>query len=146
MYRMDKVNISLMYLGLIPFFGTAFITGFHLPITSILDINIQTFARSYSLVIGSFMSGIYWGQALMHEPAVSRKYALISNILCLGFWFSFLIFGDVIFYFSNILLFTCLLIVDFKMKEMNFMTHQYFMHRGLVSSGVILCLLILSLS
>lgn len=139
--KMKKIYPYLIYAGLIPFIGLAICLSF--GINSLLWLgSTEKILSVYALVIANFLAGICWGHHLHLQGKWSQALPILSNIIVIVLWLSFLIlgFGDLIVVF--IVTFIMLLIIDYKLFQDKVITHQYFQVRCFITMAVILSLIV----
>lgn len=135
----------LAYLGAIPFVIGAFLI--FLGYERVLFINdVVRVVNSYGLIIVVFMAGIHWGNYLSDNRCNSINLLLLSNIITLFSWFSFLFMPAKLSVIVYCLAFSCLLYLDSKLLSLNVISVTYFKLRLVITSIVIASLLLVSFS
>ncbi|MEK9877189.1 MAG: DUF3429 domain-containing protein [Betaproteobacteria bacterium] len=133
----------LMYMGVLPFLGCTIVlaeTGIDMP----FGLDAHQVIRTYTLVIGSFMAGVYWGQHLNLPTLHQKILIIISNIAALNFWFFYLFLSKSVFLVSAALLFLVILAIDLLMAQRQFIEKTYAGHRVVVTILVIASLVLSS--
>lgn len=138
----NQITFILMYLGAFPFVGSA-ILMFGFGEATFLGQSLQRIAESYTLLIGSFMAGVHWGQHLEMRFSPRSIMALSSNLITLGFWFSYLFLP-----FSTFVIFACaLFVLIFVLDAINeTLQARYVLNRGIVTSLVCISLIAIGLA
>ncbi|MTI08994.1 DUF3429 domain-containing protein [Curvivirga aplysinae] len=140
MQNLHKSSYILMYAGTIPFIFCTYSIAFKTsPIW--FPVATETALTTYTLLIGSFMAGIHWGQHLSNEAYRPRLLAMVSNLITLSFWFALSASQLNIFLIISAGLFMLLLVIDFLLMLNNFIPKHYCFHRSIVSLVVIINLL-----
>ena len=136
---------QLTYLGLLPFiiFSAAILS----KQTAVLGIsNIPLALSSYTIVIFSFMTGIYWGLFIHDEKTFLKHLPLLSNISVISLWMVFLFCKTHIFLALSALFFIALLFIEKSLLSKGVIRKSYFKTRCIVSSYLIACLLLSSIA
>ena len=140
---MTKLNKYLAYAGTLPFIVCALLLIFNINL--LFDINtLKMILSSYGLIIISFMAGSHWGEHL-HIQAESWGLSLpiLSNVIALAAWFSWLIlvFRGVLLVYIG--LFLALMVVDYYLHQQHLISHAYYRTRCIVTAIVIATLMIM---
>ena len=132
---MRKISFSsyaLMYLGTLPFIFAASQSVMDFDVTW-LPVSLEIIVTSYSLLIGSFMAGIHWGQHLSNQSAWPNQLAILSNIVTLGFWFSYLLFEIPTYLQISAALFAVILLMDLKLSSKAILDKKYILQRCIIT-------------
>ena len=126
---MKPIFPYLTYAGAIPFALGAIFLNF--DITEIPPLgSVEPVLSVYGVMIASFMAGAHWGQHFQIKNRFWHFYLpVVSNIIVLVLWFSFLILSFKIFMAMLVLGFVALLGVDYYLSRINVITHHYFKTR-----------------
>lgn len=139
---MKKIFPYLTYAGTIPFIFCALCLYANMQELPILG-SIEKILSVYGLVIAAFLAGSHWGQ---HLHINNNKWVILlpvlSNIIAILLWFSFLILNFKILMVMYIAVFIVLLIIDYCLFRANLITDSYFKTRFKVSFIVIISLII----
>ena len=147
----DRHALILTYLGALPFVFSVFLAiNAHISFPEILggDIAYAAFkakalAHSYAVVILSFLGGIYWGISLGEQ--VTRRLYVVSNIIALSGWFSFIVFAQSEGLIVTLVAFLVALWVDKKAYNRDMIPAWFWHLRIRITSIVCLCLLLVIL-
>ena len=140
----NNTNIYLTYAGSLPF----------ILCTLFLFNGLQTLPyfgdtakvlKVYGLVIASFMAGVHWGQYLAGRVEFPINLPIISNVIAIFVWASFLMFPIRWYLVSLILVFIILLLIDFFLWRRKQLSRFYFWSRVVVTITVLLSLVISSI-
>ena len=125
---------SLMYAGLIPFFGGAIAIVLELNSWWVIDDIGHSFVL-YALAIASFMSGVYWGLAQLHGN--KKRLLFQSNVMVILPWVAFLFFGDgVAFYSALAYVFFKQYLLDRQLTIDGIFEHAYLRDRKIIAITV----------
>jgi hypothetical protein len=104
----------LPYAGALPFMACAILLIAQFELLPLLG-STHNVARSYGLLIISFMAGVHWGQ---HLAGVRGPFSLLmsSNAAALAAWFGFLLLSLQWFYVLLIVLFAAIYIIDRQLQ------------------------------
>lgn len=130
-----NARLMLMYSGIIPFIGISLLMVSGLQIAYV-QVSNEIFLSSYTLLIGSFMAGVHWGQGLDGNDSNFAALSLLSNLVTLAFWGAFLFLPYAIFLTTAALLFALLLLIDVILYRSDRLCPRYFRHRLIVTSCV----------
>ncbi|MEK9673083.1 MAG: DUF3429 domain-containing protein [Rhodospirillaceae bacterium] len=130
------IRYILMYMGVLPFIGSAFLiakAGIDLP----LGLDAQKVIGTYALLIGAFMAGVHWGQHLEKPPIHPTALIILSNVVALAFWFSYLLLNSSAFLIVAAIMFLVILLIDLLMAKHLAIEKTYAIHRSIVTGMVI---------
>lgn len=85
------ISKALGYLGLIPFYAALYFTYVH---NDLSGISPYTLFISYSALILTFLAGTLWSRSLAYKqltPAIKNSALIISNLIMLSAWMSFIL-------------------------------------------------------
>ena len=134
---MIKLYPFLTYAGTLPFIfcATCLISG--VDVIPILG-DTEKVLSVYGLVIASFIAGAHWGQhIIVNDGLWSQSLAILSNAIAVLLWFGFLLLSFKILWSIFAAAFIVLLIIDYRLFQMDVITLHYFQTRILVSCIVI---------
>jgi len=137
------IRFILMYMGVLPFLGCTIVlaeTGIDMP----FGLDAHQVIGTYTLVIGSFMAGVHWGQHLNLPALPPNILIIISNIAALSFWFAYLFLSMSAFLVTAALLYLVILTIDLLMAQRQFIEKNYARHRVVVTILVIASLVLSS--
>ena len=139
---MKKISPYLTYAGTIPFIFCTVYLGIGIQELPLLG-SAERILSVYGLVISSFLAGVHWGQHLhINGGQWSHSLPIFSNIIAVLLWFGFLAFSFRILMGMFATAFIVLLIIDYRLFQMDLMTRHYFQTRFFVSATVIISLII----
>ncbi|WP_420546672.1 DUF3429 domain-containing protein [Curvivirga sp.] len=144
MRNVQTSSYILMYAGIIPFI----LCTYSIVLESSFSWNplsTEQILTTYTLLIGSFMAGVHWGQHLSDDAYRPITLAIVSNLVTLTFWFALLTSTLKIFLIISAFLFMLLLVIDFFLILNNIITRRYYLHRTIVTLAVVTNLLTSSL-
>lgn len=139
--KKDFIKYYLMLSGSIPFvlFSGLICFGVNsLP----LGLDPVSAINSYALVIASFMVGVYWGQYISHNSAVQINLLIISNVIAVMLWLSYLLLPPQANLLMIMAIFILLLLVDYQLYRFDIITKNYMKFRVLVTFIVVLSLFV----
>ena len=137
---MNKISIYLTYAGAIPFIVCAVFLNFDIVQLPLLGY-VEKILSVYGLVISSFLAGAHWGQHLrINKGLWTYSLAILSNIIAVLLWFGFLVLGFKVLMAMFAAAFVALLIIDYRLFHMDFISRNYFQTRLFVSVTVIISL------
>lgn len=139
MTPISKWAPALTLAGAIPFALPALLYLFGISQLPLLGA-LQPIVSSYGLVILSFMAGVHWGQVI-HKPRW-HLLLIISNVITLSGWFTFLTGNATLLWCVLILGFVALLLVDRRLLAAGMITPAYWRLRMVVTIIVVTALLI----
>ena len=139
---MKKIPTYLTYFGAIPFVFCAVCLGFKIDQIGVLG-SAKTILSLYGLVIALFLAGSHWGQHLhMNKSKWVSVLPIFSNVIAVLLWLGFLVLSFKMQMSMFIAAFVVLLIIDYRLFQMDFITRYYFQTRFFVSAIVIISLII----
>jgi len=141
---MIKLYLSnvLIFLGSIPFIFLS-ILGLN-SLDSFLGYNLEYLASIYSLIISCFICGSHWGIYLNNQK-IKINLFVISNILTLILFFSFLVMPNSIFILLAAFIFSILLLIDIYIFKNDVTDFNYIRSRFFITTLVIVALVILAI-
>jgi hypothetical protein len=137
----NKINIYLTCGGCLPFVLCCLFLAQGINTVPYLG-NTAEILQVYGLVIVSFMSGVHWGQYLSWTINLPFSLPIISNVIAIFVWVSFLLASTYQYLFMLILVFILLLLIDLKLYEKKYLTLLYFRTRVFVTLVVIFSLFV----
>ncbi len=138
---MNKLFPYLTYMGAIPFIACALFLSFDITSLPLLG-SVETILSVYSLVIATFLSGSYWGVILIYQVSLSRVLPILTNMIAIYLWVSFLILSFKVLTIVFISIFILLLLIDYRLYQINLFPQQYFQMRCYISTIVIVALIV----
>ena len=143
---MKKTFPYLMYAGTIPFIFSAVLLGLSIHDFPLLG-SIEKVLIVYALVISSFLAGSHWGQHLQIKKGQWNLHlSILSNVIAVVLWLGFLLLSFKILMIMFAATFFVLLIIDYRLFQMDLITRHYFQTRFFVSLIVIMSLLVSGIS
>ena len=141
---MIKLYLSnvLIFLGSIPFIFLS-ILGLN-SLDSFLGYNLEYLASIYSLIISCFICGSHWGIYLNNQK-IKINLFVISNILTLILFFSFLVMPNSKFILLAAFIFSILLLIDIYIFKNDVTDFNYIRSRFFITTLVIVSLVILAI-
>lgn len=138
---MKKPNLAVVLAGLgaLPFLiSSAMLTMgvYNLPLLG----STAEILRSYSLAIAVFMCGIHWGQYLQDTRARDMNLLMVSNVLTVICWISYVAASFRAYFVIVILIFLVLLWIDYRLHQDGRITSRYFRMRLAVTLVVCISL------
>ena len=140
----NNTNIYLTYAGSLPFILCALFLFNGLQTLPYFGDTAKVL-KVYGLVIASFMAGVHWGQYLAGRVELPIHLPIISNVISIFVWASFLMFPIRWYLVSLILVFIILLLIDFFLWRRKQLSRLYFWSRVVVTITVLLSLVISSI-
>lgn len=134
----------LAFLGTLPFVFSVFLYLEKIDQFSVFSTTLKSeiFLASYSLTIVSFMCGVNWGQYLTYFIKPRINLFILSNIITIACWASYL-FSNFSNFLSNLIFcFLSLLLIDRYLKNINYISDRYFQSRRTATIIVSICLFI----
>ena len=139
---MKKFFPYLTYAGAIPFIlCTVFLCSDiqELPFLG----SVERILIVYGLMISSFLAGAHWGQHFhINKGQWSCYLPILSNVIAVLLWLGFLVLSFKIQIVMFITAFILLLIIDYRLFQIDVITRHYFQTRFVVSAIVIISLII----
>ncbi|MBC8048801.1 MAG: DUF3429 domain-containing protein [Chitinophagales bacterium] len=145
MDRTRRLYAALTYLGTLPFISSALLMAFDIANIPYLGAPMEV-ARSYGLVIVSFMAGAHWGQQIALKAATPINLHITSVFISLCAWISHLLLPHGAFMLVLIVLFAGLLVIDVRLHRYGVIDRHYLETRCGVTGIVITALLVTTLS
>ncbi|WP_438994033.1 DUF3429 domain-containing protein [Pseudemcibacter sp.] len=143
---MIKLYPYLSYAGTLPFIfcATCLISGVNIiPILG----DTEKVLSVYGLIIASFIAGAHWAQHLNVNDCIwSRSLAILSNTIAVLLWFGFLLLSFKILLGILAAVFIMLIIIDYRLFQMDIITLHYFQTRIFVTCIVITSFIISGIS
>lgn len=136
---MKKIFLYLTYAGTIPFIFCAIFLSADIQQLPLLG-SVEKILSVYGLVISSFLAGAHWGQHLHIQGFWSRALPILSNIILILLWFGFLMGSFKMLMAMFVVTFFVLLVIDYRLFQINLITHHYFQARLLATVLVIISL------
>lgn len=133
-------ELILPLLGAIPFIACPLLLFFNINALPLLGSTL-TILMSYSLTIVTFMTGIFWGMSLSKTEKTHPRLFLISNILFLFIWFSYLLLSPPLFLCSVITSLIAVYFIDSFLYQRGHLQKTYLLVRGIVTGLVVLSLI-----
>ena len=134
----------LTYKGALPFVACAI-----LPIIGISQLplvgEVALIAKSYGLLILSFLCGIHWGTYLYKAQSAPFNLFITSNVIVVSVWIVSLILSVQMSLIVLVIGFGVLLLIEAKVHKVGLITQRYFTMRRNVSLLVMACLMITAL-
>ncbi|MFN7094067.1 MAG: DUF3429 domain-containing protein [Burkholderiales bacterium] len=134
--------IYLAYAGTLPFLLGVILLAFGIRIIPYIG-GVVRFVQLYGLVIASFISGTHWGQYLSSSSKVPINLFIISNLITICVWLSFIFLSPLVFLEILTLIFLILLLLDRQLYHQHFITRNYFQTRIIATVIVMLTLIII---
>ena len=138
---MKNKSFWILYLGALPFIICVLLSYYNFHTIPLLG-NIHKLFYSYSLIIIGFMSGCIWGHYINKKNELDFKLAIISNIITLVAWFTFLILPYYILGYIYAACFIFLFCIDCYLLKIKYINGAYLIHRMIISSVVIATIII----
>lgn len=138
----NRIHHFLAYLGSLPFVFCAFLAAANkfFQFNLVANFDLELILKSYSILIVSFMSGVIWGQFLTYQTKPKINLFIISNLITLFCWFSFLLLPTKSFLINVIFSFVSLVLIDQNLLSLDLIERRYYKTRQLVSAIVCLSL------
>jgi hypothetical protein len=133
---MKPIYPYLTYAGAVPFVFCAVCLAINIQSLPILG-SVSEVLSVYTLVIASFLAGSHWGQHLQLTGEWNRSLPIVSNVVAVVLWLSFLVFPLKALLIICGVAFVTLLLIDLKLFQMKLMTQNYFQTRCIVTVIVV---------
>ncbi len=148
-----RIYSTLIIAGCIPFVGGALAPYFGVMDLPIIG-DLQRAVALYALAIASFMAGTQWGVSLgsayddqpnHRSQMCPNRMMVLSNVFVLIPWIVLCVFGiNVAYYFSLALMFTLMVLTDYRLMNRNFLSSDYYHMRLIATVIVVICLVSLA--
>lgn len=139
---MKKISPYLTYAGTIPFIFCTVYLGIGIQELPLLG-SVKQILSIYGLMISSFLAGSHWGQHLhLNKNPCSYFLPIFSNIILVLLWIGFLVLSFKGVMGMLVVAFIFLLMIDFRLFQMEVIARHYFQTRFFVSVTVIISLIV----
>jgi hypothetical protein len=139
--NMKKLSFYLSYAGALPLIICTACFWLDVTVIPLLGTTEQILSV-YLLSIATFMAGSHWGQHLHLENHWEYYLPILSNIITIVLWLSFLWLPFKPLLASFVVIFLGLLVIDQRLFQYGLITQHYFRTRCLVTTLVILTIII----
>ncbi|MGI9291495.1 MAG: DUF3429 domain-containing protein [Gammaproteobacteria bacterium] len=131
----------LAWAGTLPFAACALLVALGVPAIDGLG-SWPVIAAGYGLAIASFMAGVHWGIYLQQSATIPLNLLVISNIVTVTVWLSFVLLPVVISLTVTATAFVLLLLVDLRLGRIGVLSPEYITLRRNVTTVVLVLLAI----
>lgn len=138
---MKKLYSLLAYAGTLPFIFSTLSLAFNQQTLLGLG-SVETILSVYALIIATFLAGSHWGQHLNLKGKWSNYLPLFSNGCAILLWLCFLSISFPFLLFVFIVVFVCLLWIDFQLFRQHLISSHYFRTRCFATAIVVSTLVI----
>ena len=131
--KLNKTTIYILTsLGAIPFIFCALLIIFGVNQAFFID-DIRIALNIYGLVVLSFLAGAHWGMQLTINNNVSIYLAILSNIVAVSAWLSYLLFPIKFWLIVLAVGFLILLFIDYCLLQLKLIDVSYLKLRFIVT-------------
>lgn len=128
--------------GALPFIFSAGLLLFDVQILPVLGA-VAPLVLAYGLAILSFMAGVHWGQFISGN---GKPWLLVtSNAVTVLAWLGYILSKPALFAGLLALLFSVLLLIDYRLTNSHIIDRSYFRTRTIVTSLVVASLMIIGI-